>query len=67
MPEAAMEEMFGPHKRLIKYFAATAIKHLARQLHKAKEREPGEGMDLSMLNVANAAPFFRKKERRSGK
>jgi predicted regulator of Ras-like GTPase activity (Roadblock/LC7/MglB family) len=52
---------------VVKYFAATAVKSLARQLHKAKEREPGAGMDLSMLNVANAAPFFRKKERRSGK
>jgi predicted regulator of Ras-like GTPase activity (Roadblock/LC7/MglB family) len=49
---------------VVKYFAASAVKHLARQLSMARERAPGTGMDLSMLNVANAAPFFRKKERR---
>jgi hypothetical protein len=49
---------------VVKYFAASAVKHLARQLGVAKERAPGAGMDLSMLNVANATPFFRKKERR---
>jgi predicted regulator of Ras-like GTPase activity (Roadblock/LC7/MglB family) len=46
---------------VVKYFAATAVKALARQLHIAKERAPGSGMDLSMLNVANAGPFFRKR------
>lgn len=49
---------------VVKYFAASAVKHLARHLGTAKERAPEAGMDLSMLNVANAAPFFRKKERR---
>lgn len=46
---------------VVKYFAATAVKALARQLAIAKERSPGSGMDLSMLNVANASPFFRKR------
>jgi len=46
---------------VVKYFATNAIKHLARQLNVAKERAPGAGLDLSMLNVANAAPFFRRK------
>jgi predicted regulator of Ras-like GTPase activity (Roadblock/LC7/MglB family) len=46
---------------VVKYFAASAIKNLARQLHLAKERAPGSGMDLSELNVADAGPFFRKK------
>lgn len=46
---------------VVKYFAATAIKNIARQMKVAKERAPGEGLDLSMLNVANAGPFFRRK------
>jgi predicted regulator of Ras-like GTPase activity (Roadblock/LC7/MglB family) len=46
---------------VVKYFAATAIKSLARQLKLSKERAPGAGLDLSMLNVANAGPFFRRK------
>jgi predicted regulator of Ras-like GTPase activity (Roadblock/LC7/MglB family) len=50
---------------VVKYFASTAVKSLARQLAIAKERAPEAGMDLSILNVANAGPFFRKKERRS--
>src|ERR1700722_11209252 len=46
---------------VVKYFAASAVKNLARQLKVAKERSPDAGMDLSMLNVANAGPFFRRK------
>lgn len=45
---------------VVKYFAATAVKSLAQHLAAAKERAPGSGMDLSVLNVANTAPFFRK-------
>lgn len=50
---------------VVKYFALTAVKALSRQLRIAKERAPDAGLDLSMLNVANTAPLFRKKERRS--
>src|SRR5215469_15458203 len=46
---------------VVKYFASTAIKHIARQLKVASERAPGQGLDLSMLNVANAGPFFKRK------
>ena len=46
---------------VVKYFAASAVKNLARQLKVAKERSPDASMDLSMLNVANAGPFFRRK------
>ncbi len=46
---------------VVKYFAATAIKSLARQLKIAKERDPEAGMDLSILNVANAGPLFKRK------
>lgn len=46
---------------VVKYFASNAIKGIARQLKLARDRAPGEGLDLSMLNVANAGPFFRRK------
>ncbi len=46
---------------VVKYFASTAVKSLARQLKIAKERAPESGMDLSILNVANAGPFFKRK------
>jgi hypothetical protein len=46
---------------VVKYFASNAIKSVARQLKLASERAPGQGLDLSMLNVANAGPFFRRK------
>jgi predicted regulator of Ras-like GTPase activity (Roadblock/LC7/MglB family) len=47
---------------VVKYFANGAIKHIAHQLKTAKERAPGRGIDLSMLNVADTQDVFRKKE-----
>lgn len=46
---------------VVKYFASNAIKNMARQLKLARDRAPGQGLDLSLLNVANAGPFFRRK------
>jgi len=51
---------------VIKYYAAAAIKRIGRQLKIAKKRAPGEGLDLSMLNVADTQYFFRKKEKEPG-
>jgi predicted regulator of Ras-like GTPase activity (Roadblock/LC7/MglB family) len=45
----------------IKYFAAFAIQAIASQLTKAKDRAPGQGFDLAMLNVADSSGFFRMK------
>ena len=45
----------------VKYFAADTIKQVARQMSAAHCRAPDEGLDLSMLNVADTAPFFRRK------
>ena len=45
---------------VVKYFASSAVKNMARQLKIARKRAPGRGIDLSMLNVADAGPFFRK-------
>ena len=47
---------------VVKYYAAGAVKRIARQLKIAKERAPGAGLDLSVLNVAETGPFFRKKQ-----
>jgi predicted regulator of Ras-like GTPase activity (Roadblock/LC7/MglB family) len=46
---------------VVKYSAATAVKRIARQLKIARERAPEAGLDLSVLNVAETAPLFRKK------
>jgi predicted regulator of Ras-like GTPase activity (Roadblock/LC7/MglB family) len=47
---------------VVKYYSADAIKLIARQLKISRKRAPGEGIDLSMLNVADAQDIFRKKE-----
>jgi predicted regulator of Ras-like GTPase activity (Roadblock/LC7/MglB family) len=47
---------------VVKYFASSAIKRIACQLEIASERAPGQGLDLSILNVAETGQFFRKKE-----
>ena len=47
---------------VVKYFASAATKRIACQLEIAQERAPGEGLDLSVLNVAETGQFFRKRE-----
>src|ERR1039457_3192102 len=47
---------------VVKYYAAAAVKRMARQLKTAKERAPESGLDLSVLNVAETGQFFRKKK-----
>jgi predicted regulator of Ras-like GTPase activity (Roadblock/LC7/MglB family) len=47
---------------VVKYYAAAAIKRIARQLKIAKERAPEAGLDLSALNIAETKPLFRKKK-----
>jgi predicted regulator of Ras-like GTPase activity (Roadblock/LC7/MglB family) len=46
---------------VVKYFSSPAVKRIACQLAIAQERAPGEGLDLSVLNVADTEQFFRKK------
>jgi predicted regulator of Ras-like GTPase activity (Roadblock/LC7/MglB family) len=50
---------------VVKYYAATAVKRIARQLKIARERAPESGLDLSVLNVAETAPLFRKKNKKA--
>ncbi len=46
---------------VVKYFAAPACAHIALQMKAAHERDPGAGLDLSMLNVADTSSVFKKK------
>jgi predicted regulator of Ras-like GTPase activity (Roadblock/LC7/MglB family) len=47
---------------VVKYYAAAAVKRIACQLEIARERAPGTGLDLSILNTAETEQFFRKKK-----
>jgi predicted regulator of Ras-like GTPase activity (Roadblock/LC7/MglB family) len=47
---------------VVKYFAAPAVEKVAAQLKVAHERDPAGGLDLSVLNIADTASFFRKRE-----
>ena len=46
----------------VKYYALGTIARLAQQLRAAQERAPGEGYDLSVLNMADSSELFRKKQ-----
>jgi predicted regulator of Ras-like GTPase activity (Roadblock/LC7/MglB family) len=45
----------------VKYFAETTTKLVAKQMKKSHERDPSSGLDLSMLNMADPTPMFKKK------
>jgi len=45
----------------VKYFAGPAVKRIAVQLQIAQERDPGAGLDLSALNLADASEVFKRK------
>ncbi len=44
----------------VKYFAGPAAQRISRQLEIAAERDPGGGLDLSVLNVADTTDIFKK-------
>lgn len=48
----------------VKYFALSSSTRIARQLETARERDPENGLDLSVLNVADTSEFFVKREKR---
>jgi len=50
---------------VVKYFADPVVEKIVEQLKVAYEREPGEGLDLSVLNVADTTGVFKKKRERS--
>src|SRR5207249_8519901 len=43
---------------VVKYFAGPACRTIARQLQIAQERDPGAGLDLSVLNLADTSGVF---------
>jgi len=45
----------------VKYYATDTIKKIAAQLVVAQNRAPNQGLDLSMLNLADPSEVFRKK------
>lgn len=45
----------------VKYYAMTAIAQVAQQIQVAHHRSPDEGVDLSILNLADTADIFAKK------
>src|SRR5215471_6198468 len=47
----------------VKYYATPAVEKMANQLKVAQERDPGGGLDLSVLNVADTSEFFKRKKR----
>ncbi len=46
---------------LVKYFSTPAAKRVAAQMRIAQERDPENGLDLSMLNLADASDVFKRK------
>jgi hypothetical protein len=46
----------------IRYYAADTIKKIAGQLKVAHSRTPQGGLDLSMLNMADPSPVFKKRK-----
>lgn len=46
---------------VVKYHAADARKQIAAQLQAAQERDPENGLDLSVLNLADPSELFRRK------
>ena len=45
----------------VKYFSMPAVKRVAVQLQIAQERNPGAGLDLSELNLADPSEVFKRK------
>jgi predicted regulator of Ras-like GTPase activity (Roadblock/LC7/MglB family) len=45
----------------IKYFSLPAAQHIALQLKIAQQRDPGAGLDLSELNMADTSDLFKRK------
>jgi len=46
---------------VVKYFAGPAAKKIAEQMQVAQQREPGAGLDLSVLNMADTSDVFKRK------
>lgn len=47
---------------VIKYFSQPAAEQIAGQMVAAQERDPGGGLDLSMINLADTSGLFKRRE-----
>ena len=47
---------------VVKYYCAGTSERVARQMKIAQERDPNSGLDLSVLNLADASSMFRRKD-----
>ena len=47
---------------VVKYFSAPAAEQIAAQMIAAQERDPGGGLDLSMINLADTSGLFKRRE-----
>jgi len=45
----------------VKYYAVPSVKKVADQMQIAHDRDPGAGLDLSVLNLADASEMFKRK------
>lgn len=46
---------------VVKFYGAETIAAIARQMEAARQRAPGEGVDLAMLNLADSTDVFKKR------
>lgn len=46
---------------LVRYYSGETIRAAASQFTKARNRAPGQGVDLSMLNLADTSDVFKKR------
>jgi predicted regulator of Ras-like GTPase activity (Roadblock/LC7/MglB family) len=46
---------------VVKYFALPSGEKIAEQMRASQERDPGGGLDLSVLNIADTADLFKRK------
>ena len=46
---------------VVKYFSLPAGERIAAQMVRAQERDPANGLDLSVLNLADTAELFKRK------
>lgn len=47
---------------MVKYFSLPAAQNIAAQMKLAQERDPGAGLDLSVLNLADPSDVFKRKQ-----
>jgi predicted regulator of Ras-like GTPase activity (Roadblock/LC7/MglB family) len=47
---------------LVKFYADDTLRAAAAQFQRARERAPGQGIDLAMLNVADTVDIFKKRD-----